>query len=74
MSVFKVDLEYLNENHIILPIQINGKRRGEIKVAKSLNSKEIENLALNHQNIVKFLDQTPKKIIYIPNKIINIVI
>ena len=70
----KVDLEYLNEDNIILPIQINGKRRGEIKVAKSLNSKEIENLALNHQNILKFLDQTPKKIIYIPNKIINIVI
>ncbi len=70
----KVDLEYLNERHIIIPIQINGKRRGEIKIAKSLNSKEVEKLALNHQNIVKFLDQTPKKIIYIPNKIINIVI
>ncbi len=70
----KVDLEYLNERHITLPIQINGKRRGEIKIAKSLNKKEVENLALNHQNIVKFLDHTPKKIIYIPNKIINIVI
>ena len=70
----KIDLQYFNENQIILPIQINGKRRGEIKVAKSLNTKEIENLALNHQNIIKFLDQTPKKIIYIPNKIINIVI
>ena len=69
----KIDLEYLNDNQIILPIQINGKRRGEIKIAKSLNTREIENLALNHQNIVKFLNQTPKKIIYIPNKIINIV-
>ena len=70
----KVDLEYLNENNIILPIQINGKRRGEIKISKFLNNKEVENLALNHQNIVKFLIKTPKKIIYIPNKIINIVI
>ena len=70
----KIDLQYFNENQIILPIQINGKRRGEIKVDKSLNTKEIENLALNHQNIIKFLDQTPKKIIYIPNKIINIVV
>ena len=69
-----VDTEYLNENQIIIPIQINGKRRGEIKVSKSLDSKKIEDLALNHQNIVKFLTQTPKKIIYIPNKIINIVI
>jgi len=70
----KVDLEYLNENHIILPIQINGKRRAEIRISKSLNNKEVENLALNHRNIVKFLSQNPKKIIYIPNKIINIVI
>ncbi len=70
----KVDLEYLNDSHIILPIQINGKRRAEIKISKSLNSKEVENLALGHQNIVKFLSETPKKIIYIPNKIINIVI
>ncbi len=70
----KIELEYLNDNHIILPIQINGKRRAEIKISKSINSKEVENLALNHQNIIKFLTKTPKKIIYIPNKIINIVI
>ena len=70
----KVDLEYLNDSYIILPIQINGKRRAEIKISKSLNNKEVENLALKHQNIIKFLTETPKKIIYIPNKIINIVI
>ena len=70
----KLDLEYLNEDHIILPIQINGKRRGEIKISKSLNKQEVESLALKHQNIIKFLTNTPKKIIYIPNKIINIVI
>ena len=70
----KVNLKYLNEDHIILPIQINGKRRGEIKVSKSLHSEDVENLALNHKNIVKFLTQAPKKVIYIPNKIINIVL
>ena len=70
----KVDLKYLNDNHITLPIQINGKRRAEIRISKSLSGKEVENLALNHQNIIKFLTETPKKIIYIPNKIINIVI
>ena len=69
-----VDVQYLNEDHVILPIQINGKRRGEIKISKSLNNKEVEKLALNHQNVIKFLSQTPKKVIYIPNKIINIVI
>ncbi len=70
----KVDLEYFNENQVILPIQINGKRRSEVKISKSLNKKEIEKLVLNHQAITKFLVQPPKKIIYVPNKIINIVI
>ena len=70
----KVDLEYLNNNYVILPIQINGKRRAEIKISKSSTSKEVENLALQHQNVVKFLNTVPKKIIYIPNKVINIVI
>ena len=47
---------------------------GAGNVGENLGHKEIENLALNHQNIVKFLKKTPKKIIYIPNKIINIVL
>ena len=70
----KVDLKYLNDNYITLPIQINGKRRAEIKISKSLSTKEVKNLALNHQNIIKFLTETPKKVIYIPHKIINIVL
>ena len=41
----EVDLDYLNDNFIILPIQINGKRRAEIKVSKSLSSKQVESLA-----------------------------
>ena len=74
-GIFSVNHEkYLNENNIILPIQINGKRRAEINISKSLDNKEVEDLALNHQNVIKFLTRTPKKIIYIPNKIINIVI
>ncbi len=69
-----VDLEYLNNNYLILPIQINGKRRAEIKISKTSGRKEIENSALTHHNVVKFLTKTPKKVIYIPNKIINIVL
>ena len=49
----KVNLKYLNEDHIILPIQINGKRRGEIKISKVLTTKEIEFTCLqsNYNNI-----------------------
>ena len=74
LPLFERALLVLNDNYIILPNQINGKRRAEIKISKSLSNKEVENLALKHKNIIKFLTETPKKIIYIPNKIINIVI
>jgi len=70
----QINQEYLNDNFMIIPIQINGKRRGEIKVSKTLSNKEIEKLALTQNNIVKFLVKSPKKIIYIPKKIINIVL
>ena len=66
----KVDLQYLNDNQVVLPIQVNGKRRGEIKISKSLSSKEVENLVLKHQNIVKFLTQTPKKLFIFQTKLL----
>ena len=46
----------------------------EINISINQNESEIEKLALAHKNISKFLTKEPKKIIYIPNKIINIVI
>ena len=69
----EVEHQFLKKNELIIPIQINGKRRGEIEIPIDLKKEEIEELALNHKNIKKFLSNTPKKMIYVPNKIINIV-
>ena len=57
-----------------MPIQVNGKRRAEILVDKNTNENEIRNIAISHEKIKKFLLNKPKKIIVIPNRIINIVI
>ncbi len=70
----EVDFKFLEKSKLTIPIQINGKRRGEINISINQNESEIEKLALAHKNISKFLTKEPKKIIYIPNKIINIVI
>ena len=69
------DESLLVETEIILPIQINGKRRGEIKVAKGLDNSAIEKIVLS-QDIVKqaLVDKKIKKLIIVPEKIVNVVL
>ena len=68
------DESLLVEASVTLPIQINGKRRGEITVAKDLDKAEVEKLALAHEAVVKALDGgQPKKVIVVPGRIVNVV-
>ena len=70
----KINEKYLQDETVVIPIQVNGKRRAEILVDKNTNENEIRNIAISHEKIKKFLLNKPKKIIVIPNRIINIVI
>ncbi len=68
------DEALLVEDTVTLPIQINGKRRGEIEVAKDLDKAEVEKLALAHEAVQKALNGgAPKKIIVVPGRIVNVV-
>ena len=65
----------LVESTVTLPIQINGKRRSEIAVAADLPKEEIEKLVLAMDAVVRALGgATPKKLIVVPGRIVNIVI
>jgi leucyl-tRNA synthetase len=65
----------LIDDTVILPIQINGKRRAEISVPKDMPADEVEKIALANDDVVKFLAGQPvKKIIVVPGRIINVVI
>ena len=69
------DEAMLVEDTVTLPIQINGKRRGELEVAKDLDKSEVEKLALAHEAVHKALDGgAPKKIIVVPGRIVNVVV
>ena len=58
-----------------LIIQINGKVRDKIEVQKGISEKEAKELALSQEKIKKWLEnKKPKKIIYIPNRLINLVV
>ncbi len=71
----EIDESLLVEEEITMPIQVNGKRRAQIIVAKDLAKEKIEKIALQQEPIIRMLgDNKPKKIIIVPNRIINIVI
>lgn len=68
------DESKLIESVVEVMIQINGKLRGKIKVKVDTAKEELEKQALADQHVQKFLaDKEIRKIIIVPNKIINIV-
>ena len=70
-----VDETLLTDNTITMPIQVNGKRRGQIEVKRDLNSTEIEKLAVSEAVVQKALNgNAPKKVIVVPGRIVNVVI
>ena len=69
-----VDEAALVQNEIELMVQVNGKLRGSVKVAREADKATIEALALAQEHVQKFLTGTPKKIIVVPGKLINIVV
>ncbi|QYZ69256.1 leucine--tRNA ligase [Neotabrizicola shimadae] len=71
----KADPSLLVDDEVVLPIQINGKRRAEIRVPKDMPAAEIEKIALADEGVVKFLAGQPvKKLIVVPGRIVNVVV
>ena len=71
----KADPNFLIDDEITLPVQINGKRRTEITVQQDTDLVEIEKITLRCEAVVKALNgNTPKKIIVVPGRIINVVV
>ncbi|MBU1148515.1 class I tRNA ligase family protein, partial [Patescibacteria group bacterium] len=60
------------EREIELVIQVNGKVRDRIKVAADISEEEAKNKALASAKVQKFV-QEPKKVIFVPGKLINLV-
>ena len=56
-------------------IQINGKVRGSIDASKKLSKQQLEDIAIKSESAQKWMNgQKPKRIIVVPNKLVNIVI
>ncbi|MEO0894909.1 MAG: leucine--tRNA ligase [Bacteroidota bacterium] len=66
--------EYLVEDSVTYPVQINGKVRTKISVAADADKKAVEEIALADEAVQKWLEgNPPKKVIVVPGRIVNIV-
>ncbi len=71
----KFNATHLVENEITYPVSFNGKMRFKMTLPASLNPKEVEERVLGSNEAQKWLEgKTPKKMIVVPKKIVNVVI
>ena len=69
------DRALIVEATVTLPIQVNGKRRGEVVVPKDADAKAVEAAALADESVQRALGgKPPKKVIVVPGRIVNVVV
>ena len=67
--------DFLKEDSTLYPVMVNGKMRSKLQVAAGTSKEEVEKLALSDEKVIKWTEgKVPKKIIVVPNKIVNIVL
>ena len=67
--------EFLVEDDVTtIAIQVNGKFRDSVQLAKGLNQQEVENIVLEREKVKKWVSGSIKKVVFIPDKLINILV
>ena len=66
--------KYVKETSKAYPVAINGKTRAELTIALDVTQQQVEEMVLADETVKKWLEgKQPKKIIYVKNKMINVV-
>ncbi len=68
------DAALLVEDTMEMPVQVSGKRRGAIMVAKDVTQADALAAAMSEPGIAKFVIGEPKKIVFVPGRLLNIVV
>ena len=71
----QADPEMLREDTVTIGVQVNGKLRGSITIARDAEKDAVLEMARNEQNVSRYLESgTLRKEIYVPGKIVNLVV
>ena len=69
------DPRLIVDDTVTIAVQINGKLRGTIELKRDADKKDAEIAALAQSDVARFIaGQTPKKVIVVPNRIVNVVL
>lgn len=69
------DESLIEDKNVVIVVQVNGKVRTNVEMSKDSTQKEVEEKAFAELNVTKFLEgKKPKKVVYVPGKILNIVV
>ena len=69
------DAQALEQDEVELVLQVNGKLRGHMRVPKSADREQLEQLALAHESVTRFTDgQAVKKVVVVPGRLVNVVV
>jgi leucyl-tRNA synthetase len=71
----KVDSALLVDDTVVIAVQVNGKRRDELAVSRTASNGEVEAAAMKLESVVRALEgRTPKKVVVVPQRIVNVVV
>ena len=70
----EIDRALLVDEEVILPVQVNGKRRGEVRVARDAENAAVEAAALSLEAVQRAMEGRPaRKVVIVPLRIVNVV-
>lgn len=71
----KWDEKYLKSDTMTIIVQVNGKLRAKLELPSDMDKQGVEVAALADENVQKFTNnKPPKKMVYVPGKLVNIVV
>ena len=71
----EADPELIKEEKVTIGIQVSGKMRGTIDMARDADEGLVRDMALAHVNVQQSIgDRTVRKVIVVPNRIVNVVL
>jgi leucyl-tRNA synthetase len=67
--------DLVTDDEIVLPVQINGKKRGDLTIARDADQLAVEEAVLGLEFVRSALDgKAPRRVIVVPQRIVNVVI
>ncbi len=71
----KADPGLLVDDTVVVAVQVNGKRRDELTISRTASNAEVEAAAMSLPSVVRTLEgRAPKKVIVVPQRIVNVVV